>query len=121
VEGINTHLVAAIRAAGGRVDGVYVCPHRPDEECNCRKPRPGMLLQAAADLGLSLRRSYFVGDHRTDLYAAWAAGTQAILVCTGLGRRFAAELSADERARCAVVDDLSAATRWILDREGLAA
>lgn len=121
VEDINARLVAAIRAAGGRIDGVYVCPHRPDEECNCRKPRPGLLLQAAADLGLSPRRSYFVGDHRTDLYAAWAAGAQAVLVRTGLGRRFAAELSAEERGRCVVVDDLPSATRWILDREGITA
>jgi histidinol-phosphate phosphatase family protein len=117
VEDIHRRLQATVAAAGGRLDALYVCPHRPDEDCACRKPRPGLLRRAAEELGLSLRRSYFVGDHRTDLQAAWAAGAQALLVRTGLGARCAAELTPGERERCTVCDDLAAAVRWILARE----
>lgn len=82
---INTQLVAQLAQAGARIDGVYVCPHRPDEDCACRKPRPGMLLQAARELQLDLAKSWMVGDAVTDAQAGLAAGTRALLVRTGRG------------------------------------
>lgn len=80
---IHTHMEAAITKAGGRVDQVYHCPHRPDEGCVCRKPAPGLLLQAARDYGLELERCLFIGDAVTDAMAAHAAGCHAILVRSG--------------------------------------
>lgn len=83
---INARLVAAIRAAGGRVDGVFLCPHAPEAGCNCRKPKPGLLLQAARELSLDLPRSVLIGDSLSDIEAARAAGVgQAMLVRTGRG------------------------------------
>lgn len=82
---INTQLVAQLVQAGARIDGVYVCPHRPDEGCACRKPRPGMLLQAARELQLDVAKSWMVGDAVTDAQAGLAAGTRALLVRTGRG------------------------------------
>jgi D-glycero-D-manno-heptose 1,7-bisphosphate phosphatase len=83
---INARLVSAIRAAGGRVDGVYMCPHAPEDDCDCRKPKPGLLLQAARELSLDLPRSVLIGDSLSDIEAARAAGVgQAMLVRTGRG------------------------------------
>lgn len=86
VEAINRRLVAEIEAYGGRVDGVYYCPHHPDDRCACRKPQPGLLHRAAKDLGLDLAHSYLIGDAVSDLAAARAAGCKPILVLTGRGR-----------------------------------
>lgn len=87
-EAINERVVAVIEEAGGRVDGAYICPHAPDDRCDCRKPAPGMLLQAARDLNIDLRRSIMVGDALTDIAAGQAAGVaETILVRTGRGRR----------------------------------
>nr|MBI2905503.1 D-glycero-beta-D-manno-heptose 1,7-bisphosphate 7-phosphatase [Chloroflexota bacterium] len=82
---LNARVVAEIVRAGGRVDGLYLCPHTPEDGCDCRKPRPGMLLQAARELGLDLTRSWMVGDALSDLQAGQAAGAQSVLVLTGRG------------------------------------
>ncbi len=87
VEEINSRMVLAIEAAGGRVDRVMYCPHRPDEHCACRKPQPGMLVMAAEDLGLDLAHSYLIGDAETDMQAGRAVGCRRYLVLTGRGRR----------------------------------
>lgn len=63
-----------ILAKAPPIDAAYWCPHRPDEGCECRKPRPGMLLKAAEDLNIDLSRSYFVGDDVRDMEAAVCAG-----------------------------------------------
>ena len=109
-----------VTAGGGRIDGYYYCPHHPDaeleryrRECDCRKPGPGMLRQAGADLGLDLVRSFTVGDKWTDVQAGTAAGGRGILVRTGYGRSSeAAPVRPVEPA--AIADDLIAATAWIL-------
>lgn len=84
---INRRLVEVINLAGGRIDGVYMCPHLVADGCNCRKPKPGLLRQAARDLDLNLSRSVMVGDAVSDLQAGRAAGVgQIALVRTGRGR-----------------------------------
>jgi D-glycero-D-manno-heptose 1,7-bisphosphate phosphatase len=87
VEDIHAHMVQAIEAAGGRIDRVLYCPHRPDEHCPCRKPQPGLLLKAASELGLDLSSSYLVGDAETDVQAGRAVGCRRYLVLTGRGRQ----------------------------------
>ena len=87
VEEIHRRMVSAIEAAGGRVDGVFYCPHRPDEGCSCRKPQPGLLLQAAERLALDLPGSYLIGDAEADMQAGRAVGCRRFLVLTGRGRR----------------------------------
>jgi D-glycero-D-manno-heptose 1,7-bisphosphate phosphatase len=89
-DGINRRIRAAIEQAGGRVDGIYVCPHTDADDCDCRKPKPGMLLQAARELDLDLARSWMVGDALTDMQAGQAAGTQTLLVLTGRGPQYQA-------------------------------
>lgn len=111
---INTGLVRSIIAAGGRIDAVYACPHRPDEGCDCRKPRPGMLLQAAAELGIDLRRSYMVGDAVTDVEAALAVGCQPLMVRTGRGESQLPGLLSNGYGHVPVVADLAEAVDRIL-------
>jgi D-glycero-D-manno-heptose 1,7-bisphosphate phosphatase len=109
-----------VRTGGGRIDGFYYCPHHPNaeveryrRECDCRKPGPGMLRAAAAELGLDLSRSFAIGDKWTDVRAGVAAGGRGILVRTGYGRSTEATLHRHvEPAH--VADDLIAAASWIL-------
>ncbi len=83
---INARVVAEIEKSGGRVDGVFICPHAPADACQCRKPMPGLLLQAAQALDLDLARSVMVGDAISDLLAGQNAGIQRLfLVRTGRG------------------------------------
>lgn len=85
-EEIQREIEAKIHAAGGRVDATMMCPHAPWENCPCRKPRPGLILQAAEKLGLDLKQSYMVGDALTDVQAGRSAGVgKSILVLTGRG------------------------------------
>jgi D-sedoheptulose 7-phosphate isomerase len=79
LESITRRFVAALEGGGGRVDAVYYCPHRPDEMCGCRKPKPGLLEQGSRDWRIDLGRSVLVGDSATDLDAAAAVGCRAVL------------------------------------------
>ena len=106
---INARVVAEVVARGGQVDASYICMHSPSEGLPCRKPAPGMLLQAQLELGLDLSASYLVGDAASDIAAAEAAGVHGILVRTGRGAEQARLLDAPGGTRCPIVDDLPAA------------
>jgi len=120
----NRRMVGDLEAAGARLDGLYVCMHHPREggppyraDCDCRKPRPGLLTRAAAELGLDLRASVMVGDRLSDVAAGQAAGAAGVLVLTGYGlgewesRRPGAEIKPDH-----VAPDLLDAVDWALAR-----
>jgi D-glycero-D-manno-heptose 1,7-bisphosphate phosphatase len=85
VEEIHRHMLAEIVQVGGRIEQVYYCPHGPDEDCFCRKPRPGMLLRARDELGIDMNDALLIGDSITDIRAGLAAGLPSVLVLTGLG------------------------------------
>jgi len=126
LEAVHAELRRQLAAAGAALDGLYVCPHHPTEgeppwraACDCRKPRPGLLLRAAAELGLDLAASTVVGDKGSDLAAARAVGARAVLVLTGYGRgeweyrRAALGVEPDH-----VAEDLLDAVEWVLARRG---
>jgi D-glycero-D-manno-heptose 1,7-bisphosphate phosphatase len=100
LEQITNRFVADIERHGGRIDGVYYCPHRPDEGCPCRKPKPGLLLQAAADWRIDLPASVMVGDAATDIEAAQRAGCRSVLF-GGPGRAAEPECGASALATSA--------------------
>jgi histidinol-phosphate phosphatase family protein len=77
---ITGRFVAAIERRGARIDGAYYCPHRPDDACPCRKPKPGLLVQAAREWRVDLGASVMVGDALSDIEAARAAGCRGILL-----------------------------------------
>jgi D-glycero-D-manno-heptose 1,7-bisphosphate phosphatase len=83
---INRRLVELIQSEGGRIDGVYMCPHQPEDDCQCRKPKPGLLLRAAEELSLNVAQSWMIGDAWTDVQTGQRAGVrQTILLRTGRG------------------------------------
>ena len=112
IEDIHHRMTNALSRRGVRIDGIYWCPHTVDDDCQCRKPKPGMLLGAAAQLGIDLSTSVIVGDAETDIQAGQQAGCSTVLVLTGRGR---AAAEAIRRGTCgndapnAIVDDLRAA------------
>ena len=84
---IHETLQRAAAQAGGRVDAFFFCPHAADSACACRKPQPGMLVEAARRFNVSPEDTYMVGDARRDVEAAAAAGAKPVLVLTGKGRK----------------------------------
>lgn len=83
LEAITEKMKREVEAAGGEIADVLYCTHRPDEGCNCRKPRPGMLQEAARRHGIDLASTVFIGDAPSDWEAAKAAGCPFILVFSG--------------------------------------
>ena len=118
VEAIHYRMVEEVEAAGGRIDGVYYCPHRPDETCSCRKPQPGLLKNAAADLDIELQGSYLVGDALSDIQAGLKAGCTPYLVLTGRGLCQVVPALREEPGRFQVVRNLQEAVTNILLAEG---
>lgn len=87
LEAIHERMTEAVEAAGGRLAAILVCPHGPDDGCDCRKPAPGLLHEAARRFGVDIAGVPFIGDSARDLRAASAAGARPILVLTGNGQR----------------------------------
>jgi D-glycero-D-manno-heptose 1,7-bisphosphate phosphatase len=125
---VNAGLVSALEAAGAHLDGLYVCPHHPTEgappwkaDCDCRKPKPGLLVRAAADLALDLAASTVVGDKASDLAVAPRVGARSVLVLTGYGlgeweyQRATFPVAPDH-----VAEDLLDAVEWVLGQPGQA-
>lgn len=71
---------AELSMSGVRLDGFYFCPHTPADSCGCRKPEPGLLLQASREMGIDLAQSWMVGDKVSDVLAGWRAGCRSILI-----------------------------------------
>lgn len=116
LEQIHAKLRAAVAAAGGVLSGIFYCPHKPDDGCDCRKPKPGLLRQIAAQFDVELGGVPAVGDSMRDIEAALAVGAQPLLVRTGNGRR--TERDIDPDSGIAVYDDLRAAATAIIDSRG---
>ncbi len=84
---IHDKMHRALSLVGGRVDGIFYCPHANDAGCACRKPRPGLLDEIAKRFGVSLDGVPFIGDSLRDLQAGAAVGAQPVLVLTGKGKK----------------------------------
>lgn len=116
---VELHLVGVFDDLGAELAGFYACPHYPDGvneyavECDCRKPRPGLIVRAARELGLDLPRSWFVGDTWMDVVAGRAAGCRTVMI--GPEWETAASLPDDRRPDFAV-PDLEAAAAIIVER-----
>jgi len=112
---IHARMLEHIHQKGGEIDAILFCPHGPDQDCPCRKPRPGMMRELAERLKISLNEVPAIGDSLRDLQAARAAGALPVLVRTGNGMEAAGTLSRDESLRnVPVYDDLAAFTNDFL-------
>ena len=92
VENYNNAMKNELKKQGAYIDAIYYCPHYPEAaieeyriDCDCRKPKPGMLRQAEKDLNLNLKLSFLIGDKMSDIEAGYRAGCKTILVLTGQG------------------------------------
>ncbi len=109
---IHDKMHRALGLAGGRIDGIFYCPHAQDAGCACRKPKPGLLEEIGRRFGVSLDGVPFIGDSLRDIEAALAVGAQPVLVLTGKGKKTRKEGGFPENTP--VHADLSEAVRNLL-------
>ncbi|MDH4055723.1 MAG: D-glycero-beta-D-manno-heptose 1,7-bisphosphate 7-phosphatase [Gammaproteobacteria bacterium] len=113
LQSMHDKLHGLVAAKGGHIDRIVFCPHGPDDNCDCRKPKPGLLLQLSEHYGVALTGVPVIGDSLRDLEAAVAAGARPILVRTGNGRETEAAL-VGALAGIEVFDDLAAAAKALV-------
>ncbi|HEY4514286.1 MAG TPA: HAD family hydrolase [Candidatus Paceibacterota bacterium] len=124
IEMLHSALAEILKTEGAHIDRFYYCPHHPEGKgeyqkvCDCRKPMPGLLLQAAKDFNLEIKRCVFVGDKVSDIGAGVAAGARTILVMTGYGKEvwqsWEQPFQPDH-----VAADLPDAVEWLLSEPSL--
>lgn len=112
---VNAAVWQALQACNVHYNALYYCPHTPDlvPPCACRKPRPGLLLQAAVDFSLDLSHSYIIGDKQSDLEAGYAAGCRTVLVRTGFGETTYKALTHQPWQPDCVAVTLLEAVQWV--------
>lgn len=106
---IHQYMKDELARYSAHVDAIYYCPHHPDDGCQCRKPKPGLLLQAAKELSINLSRSYTVGDGEIDIKAGKAASCRTVLVTTGPNEKKGVAEPSDY-----IADTLLEAAEWIV-------
>ena len=113
---IHEKLEKRLALQGARLDSIYYCPHIPDDGCDCRKPKTGLLKRAVADHGIDLKKSFLVGDRFFDIDTGKRGGCKTVLVLTGAGEKTWADLktkSVQEQPDYVATDILQAA-QWII-------
>ena len=122
VDDVHRHMASMLAAGGAHIDAYYYCPHHPDgkvegytQDCDCRKPGRGLVDRAVRELGVDPARSFVVGDRWVDVALGRAVAAETVLVRTGYGiteeQKQPGDLTAD-----AIVDNLIAATSWMLGK-----
>jgi D-glycero-D-manno-heptose 1,7-bisphosphate phosphatase len=111
LEEIHTRLYALLESEGAAVDGIYICPHGPDDDCDCRKPLPGMVNQAVADHHFDPAQAFVIGDKEVDVELGLGVGAETFLVRTGHGHKHVEGTKAHH-----VVADLAEAVRLIEEK-----
>ncbi len=121
---LHARLSASFIRHKARLDAIYYCPHyalsedpRYRKECDCRKPKPGLARQAAAELGIDLANSYMIGDKTEDILFGMNVGAVSVLVLTGSGRESLSQLREQNVAPAHVAAGILEAADWIMDRE----
>lgn len=112
---IHEKMQEELAAVGGYVEEIFFCPHHPDEHCNCRKPKPGLLYKIREKYGIDLSESYFIGDTLTDMQVAVEVNCKPILLMTGKGKKTLEK--SPELASLKCFDDLASAVHFILKGE----
>ena len=112
IDQINNFWIKQIKEKGGDIFHVGVCPHRDEENCNCRKPETGLLVDAEKKLNINLKGSYFIGDKLSDLECAISHGCKPILVKTGYGSRTYKSCYPKESM---IFENLKSAVDWIVN------
>jgi histidinol-phosphate phosphatase family protein len=103
-----------LKKAGAKIDAIYYCPHTDKNFCNCRKPKPGMVLQGAKDFNINLEKSYTVGDSIRDYLLGYNAGGKGILTLTGRGKKQQTEIAQEKIKPMAICKTLKEAVSLII-------
>ena len=103
---IHSKLIEMLKKLKVTVDGIYYCPHGPDDNCDCRKPKIGMAQKAAKELNIDLKRSYMIGDSVRDYIFGYNFGGKGIMVLTGHGKKQFAKIKSEKQKPLAVVRSL---------------
>jgi histidinol-phosphate phosphatase family protein len=113
---IHDHFQEMLGKKGVRFDAIYYCPHHPDDNCACRKPKLGLVKRAKKELNIDIRASYTVGDHTNDFLLGQNMGGKGIFVLTGHGPREKEKIMASDGKLKPdyIAKNLSAAVRWIV-------
>ena len=114
---IHQKMCSLVEESGGVIDGIFFCPHAPTANCDCRKPRTGLLKAISEEFGIPLNQTPFVGDSLKDIEAARAFLCRPILVKTGKGSKTLAGLNKDQLKNLTVVPDLKHAVSAILESQ----
>lgn len=122
LEPIHAKLRSELFLSGATIDRIYYCPHHPTEGlppynvvCACRKPKPGMLLEASREFNIDLKRSYVVDDSVVDMKAGNAVGATTVLVLTGYGKKSADQCKTENVPVGFIADSINEAVEFILD------
>ena len=116
VQRVHRFLLGLLSKDGALIDGIYFCPHHPEDRCNCRKPSPKFLFDAAAQFGIRLADSFMIGDRLSDLEAGRRASARSVLVRTGYGENEIRELG-DRLPADHIAEDLPAAANWVVKQK----
>ncbi len=126
LEAMHAKITKLVEEKGGEIGAIFYCPHHPDDNCKCRKPKPGMLDAIEAEFNTSVESSYFIGDSLRDLQAAIQKACKPILVLTGNGVRTQAQLAVPslqtdapiiESEQVQVFENLAAAASFVIANE----
>ncbi len=124
LEAMHKKMIELVEDADGELAGIFYCPHHPDDNCHCRKPKPGLIDAIENEFCTTARNAFFVGDSLRDLQAAVAKQCRPILVKTGKGEKTVKELDTTDIFntsdngkinKLAIFDDLAAATNFIIN------
>ena len=111
LERIHQKMRRELAEDGARIDGIYYCPHHPDDDCECRKPKPKMILQAAEEHDIDIKQSFMVGDMLMDIQVGQNAGCRTVLLLPDTGENEAGS-TPDY-----IASDLYAAALWIINQK----
>lgn len=116
LEEMTRQFVQEVERYGGRIVGVYYCPHRPEDDCECRKPKPGLLLQAQREHRFAFAETFMIGDSESDVLAARAVGCPPLLVSDHIAQAGGDRL----RSSAPVFSSLRLAAQFIVEHDGVA-
>ncbi len=119
LEAMHSKLQDGVAVFGGNVAGIFYCPHGPDENCDCRKPKTALLTAIENEIGLSVKGAPFIGDSLKDLEAGLAKGCLPFLVRTGKGEKTAEQLPESMRGDIKIFSDLANAADYIIENISL--
>ncbi len=113
-ERFNDRIVKELKYNDIKIKNIYICPHAPDENCDCRKPGQRFIKEAIKDYDIDIQNSYVIGDHESDILFAKNAGAKSVLVLTGHGKKHLPNMKTEPDY---VAENIFQAAKWIIKNE----